>query len=100
MAIAANKIRRDANVLGLVRDIHAAGKLLAFICHAGWVLISAGILSGRRATSTVGIKDDMVNAGALWVDAPLVVDVNLVSSRTPADLPVFAKGMVDWLNSH
>jgi protease I len=48
----------------------------------------------------VGIKDDMVNAGALWVDAPLVVDVNLVSSRTPADLPVFAKGMVDWLNSH
>ena len=97
---APDKIRRDANVLGLVRDIHAAGKLLAFICHAGWVLISAGILSGRRATSTVGIKDDMVNAGALWVDAPLVVDVNLVSSRTPADLPVFAKGMVDWLNSH
>ena len=97
---APDKMRRDAHVLGLVRDMQTSGKLLAFICHAGWVLISAGILKGRRATSTVGIRDDMVNAGALWVDAPLVVDGNFVSSRTPADLPVFAKGMVDWLNSH
>jgi protease I len=97
---APDKMRRDAHVLGFVRDIHAAGKLVAFICHAGWVLVSAGILKGRRATSTVGIRDDMANAGALWVDAPLVVDGNLVSSRTPADLPVFARGMVDWLRSH
>jgi protease I len=97
---APDKMRRDTRVLELVRDIHAAGKLLAFICHAGWVLVSAGVLKGRRATSTVGIRDDMVNAGALWVDAPLVVDGNLVSSRTPADLPVFAKGMVDWLKTH
>lgn len=97
---APDKMRRDAHVLGLVRDMQTSGKLLAFICHAGWVLISAGILKGRRATSTVGIRDDMVNAGALWVDAPLVVDGNFVSSRTPADLPVFAKGMVDWLKSH
>jgi protease I len=64
------------------------------------VLISAGLLKGRRATSTVGIRDDMVNAGALWEDAPLVVDGNLISSRTPADLPAFAKGMVEWLSSH
>jgi protease I len=97
---APDKLRRDPRVLDLARDIHASGKLLAFICHAGWVLISAGILKGRRATSTVGIRDDMVNAGALWVDAPLVVDGNLVSSRTPADLPAFARGMVDWLQSH
>lgn len=97
---APDKMRRDAHVLGLARDIHASGKLVAFICHAGWVLISAGILKGRRATSTVGIRDDMRNAGVLWVDAPLVVDGNLVSARTPADLPVFAKGMVDWLTSH
>jgi protease I len=86
-------------VLALAREINTSGKLVAFICHAGWVLISGGILKGKRATSTVGIRDDMVNAGALWVDAPLVVDGNLVSSRTPADLPVFAKGMVDWLKS-
>lgn len=94
---APDRMRRDPHVLQLCRDIHAAGKLLAFICHAGWVPISAGILRGRRATSTVGIRDDMVNAGVSWVDAPLVVDGNLVSSRTPADLPLFAKGMVDWL---
>ena len=83
---APDKIRRDARVLALVREMNAAGKLIGFICHAGWVLISAGILKGKRATSTVGIRDDMVNAGALWVDQPLVVDGNLVSSRTPADL--------------
>jgi protease I len=97
---APDKIRRDARVLGLTREMAGAGKLVAFICHAGWVLISAGILKGKRATSTVGIRDDMVNAGVLWEDSPLVVDGNLVSSRTPADLPLFAKGMVDWLTSH
>ena len=96
---APDKMRRDAHLLDLVRDMNAAGKLIGFICHAGWVLISAGILRGRRATSTVGIRDDMVNAGALWVDEPLVVDGNLISSRTPADLAVFARGMVDWLAS-
>jgi protease I len=96
---APDKIRRDPRVLTLVREMNAAGKLIGFICHAGWVLISAGILRGRRATSTVGIRDDMVNAGALWTEEALVVDGNLVSARTPADLPVFAKGMVDWLAS-
>ena len=94
---APDKIRRDEHVLSVTREIHAAGKLVAFICHAGWVLISAGILRGKRATSTVGIRDDMVNAGVTWVDAPLVVDGNLVSSRTPVDLPSFGKGIVDWL---
>lgn len=96
---APDRIRRDRHVLSLVRDIHAAGKLVAFICHAGWVVISAGLLRGRRATSTVGIRDDMVNAGVTWVDSPLVVDGNLVSSRTPVDLPLFGKGMVDWLRA-
>jgi protease I len=94
---APDKIRRDSRVLALVREMHSSSRLIGFICHAGWVLVSAGILRGRRATSTVGIRDDMVNAGAVWVDEPLVVDGNLVSSRTPADLPVFAKGLVDWL---
>ncbi len=95
---APDRMRRDPVVLQLVKDMHAAGKLIAFICHAGWVLVSAGILRGRRATSTVGIRDDMTNAGAIWEDQPLVIDGNLVSSRTPADLPVFARAMVDWLS--
>jgi protease I len=94
---APDKLRRIEHLTGLVRSFDKNGKLIAFICHAGWVLISAGILRGRRATSTVGIRDDMVNAGAVWVDEPLVVDGNLVSSRTPVDLPLFARGMVDWL---
>lgn len=94
---APDKLRRDANVLSLTRDFNAAGKPIAFICHAGWILISAGILNGRKATSTVGIRDDMKNAGAEWVDEALVVDGNLISSRTPVDLPVFAKAFVDAL---
>ncbi len=91
---APDKLRRDPNVLHIVRTMHEAGRPIAFICHAGWILISADILRGKRATSTLGIKDDMRNAGALWEDAPLVVDGNLISSRTPVDLPVFAAAFV------
>ena len=94
-----DKLRRDPKVLQLVRDFDAAKKPIAFICHAGWILISANILRGRRATSTVGIKDDMENAGAIWTDEPLVVDGNLISSRTPVDLPVFAKAFVDAIRN-
>ncbi len=94
---APDKLRRDHNVLSLTRDFDKQGKPIAFICHAGWILISAGILKGRRTTSTVGIKDDMTNAGAEWVDEALVVDGNLISSRTPVDLPLFAKAFVDAL---
>ncbi len=94
---APDKLRRSERVKALVREFDAEGKLIAFICHAGWVLISAGILRGRQATSTVGIRDDMINAGAVWTNEPLVVDGNLVSSRTPADLALFGRAMVDWL---
>lgn len=96
---APDKLRRDANVLQIVRDFDAARKPIAFICHAGWILISANILRGRRATSTVGIRDDMTNAGAIWVDAPLVEDGHLISSRTPIDLPVFAAAFVRQLRA-
>ncbi len=65
-----------------------------FICHAGWVPISAKILKGKRATSVRAIKDDMENAGVTWEDAPVVVDGNLISSRTPADLPQFCKALI------
>jgi protease I len=89
-----DKLRRDPKVLQLVRELHAAGKPIAFICHGGWIPISAGILRGRRATGSLGIKDDLINAGAIWEDAPLVVDGNLISSRTPMDLAPFAAGFV------
>ncbi len=94
---APDKLRRSERVKELVREFDAEGKLIAFICHAGWVLISAGVLRGRRATSTVGIRDDMINAGALWVNEAVVVDRNLVSSRTPADLAPFGRAIVEWL---
>jgi protease I len=92
-----DKLRRDARVLSLTREFFEQGKLVAFICHGGWIPISAKILKGRRATGSLGIKDDLENAGALWVDEPVVVDGNLVSSRTPVDLPRFAKAMVQFL---
>jgi protease I len=71
--------------------------MVASICHGPWVLVSAGIVRGRRLTSSPGIRDDLVNAGAEWVDAPAVVDANLVSSRAPRDLPAFGRAMLDVL---
>jgi len=94
-----DKLRRDSRVLELTRGFHDAGKLVAFICHGGWIPISAKILRGRRVTGSRGIKDDLENAGAVWVDAPVVVDGNLVSSRTPLDLAPFARAMVDFLET-
>lgn len=94
-----DKLRRDAKVLSLTREFFEQGKLVAFICHGGWIPISARILKGRRATGSRGIKDDLENAGAIWVDEPAVVDGNLVSSRTPLDLPQFAKALVQFLDA-
>ena len=84
-------MRRYAMALQFVRDTDAQGKLIAAICHALWVPCSAGILKGRRVTSFFAIKDDVVNAGGIWEDSEVVVDRNLVSSRTPADLPAFCR---------
>jgi protease I len=95
-----DKLRRDARVLSLTREFFAQGKLVAFICHGGWIPISANILRGKRVTGSLGIKDDLQNAGALWVDEPVVVDGNLISSRTPRDLAPFAKAMVDFLQAN
>jgi protease I len=91
---APDKLRRDAHVLDLVRAFDADGRPIAFICHAGWVPISAGILEGRRATSVGAIRDDMVNAGVAWVDEATVVDGNLISARTPADLGPWMKALL------
>ena len=91
---APDKLRRSPKVLELVRSFDAADKPIAFICHAGWVPISAGILRGRRATSVGAIQDDMVNAGVDWVDEPTVVDNNLISARTPDDLGPWMKALL------
>jgi protease I len=97
---APDRLRRDDKVLALVRDLHAAGGLVATICHGPSVLISAGIVSGRRMTSSLGIRDDLTSAGAKWVDEPVVVDENIISSRAPKDLPAFGEAIVNWLDSH
>ena len=94
---APDKLRRFPEVLDLVRSLNENGKIIGEICHAGWVLISAGILQGRKVTSTPGIKDDMVNAGAVWLDEPVVVDRNIVSSRRPPDLPEYLKALITAL---
>jgi protease I len=91
---APDKLRRSEAVLALVRAFDDAGKAVAFICHAGWVPISAKILKGRRATSVTAIRDDMVNAGVDWVDQAAVVDGNLISARTPADLGPWMKALL------
>jgi protease I len=91
---APDKLRRSADVLGLVRAFDEQHKPIAFICHAGWVPISAKILRGRRATSVSAIRDDMENAGATWTDEATVVDGNLISARTPADLGPWMKALL------
>lgn len=95
-----DKLRRDAKVLSLTREFFEQGKLVAFICHGGWIPISAKILRGKRVTGSLGIKDDLENAGAIWVDVAVVVDGNLISSRTPIDLAPFGHAMVEFLESH
>lgn len=92
-------MRRSASLLALTAAIHAAGKPIAFICHAGWVPISAGIVRGYRGTSVGAIKDDLVNAGMLWEDAPVVTDRNLITSRVPSDLGVFCRAFIAALEA-
>ena len=95
---APDAFRKTESVLDLVRAFDAAGKPVAFICHAGWVPVSAKIISGRRATSVKTIRDDLVNAGAAWVDEEVVVDGTLISARTPADLGPWMKAIIGALS--
>ncbi|MCX6084673.1 MAG: type 1 glutamine amidotransferase [Caldiserica bacterium] len=92
-------LRRKKTVLSLVSEMNDKGKLVAMICHAGWVGISAGIVKGRTLTSTSTIKDDLSNAGAIWVDQSVIVDGNLVTSRSPADLPDFMREVLRVLSA-
>lgn len=88
---APDALRQDDRVLKLVREMDGAGKVVAAICHAGWVLCSADILRGRKATCFKAIKDDLIHAGAKYVDEEVVVDGNLITSRVPTDLPAFCR---------
>ena len=90
-----DKLRLDEGLLGLVRELDAQGTTIAFICHAGWVAVSAGIAEGRRMTGNPSIADDVRNAGGEWADAEVVVDGNLVSSRKPDDLPAFMRATIE-----
>ena len=94
---APDKLRRYPEVLSFVAAMHEAKKPIGHICHAGWVLASAKILRGVTTTSTPGIKDDIENAGATWVDEEVVVDGHIVGSRRPPDLPAYAKAFADLL---
>lgn len=92
-----DKLRREPKVLELVREFAASGKLVAAICHGGWIPISAGVYRGVRVTGSPGIKDDLINAGAKWEDAAVVIDRHFVSSRKPDDLPDFCRGILQVL---
>lgn len=98
---APDKLRRDPNILQLVREMNARGKILGFICHAGWVAASAGICKGKgkRATGSSGIKDDMENAGATWVDEPAFRQDNLVWGRVVADIPDYCRELIKALSA-
>ncbi len=91
---APDKLRRYPEITGLVKAVHERGKTVGIICHGGLVAISAGILEGARATGSLGIKDDVVNAGATWVDKPAFREDNLVWGRVVADIPDFCRELV------
>ena len=90
-------MRRSEPMVRLVREAVQHGKLVAAICHAGWMLVSAGILKGKTVTSFFSMKDDILNAGATWVDQEVVVDGNLITSRKPDDLPAFCREIIKVL---
>ncbi len=94
---APDRMRRSDALVRFVREMNEQGKIIAAICHAGWVLIQADILRGRHCTSYFSIRKDMENAGATWENSPVVVDGNLITSRRPDDLPVFMKTIVEKL---
>ena len=92
---APDHMRRNPAMVQLVRDAHGQGAVIGAICHAGWMLASAGIVRDRRLTCVPAIKDDLVNAGARYEDREVIRDQNLVTSRTPSDLPAFARTLIE-----
>ena len=91
-------MRRSAALVKFVHDMDAAGKPVAAICHAGWMIASAKIVKDRKATCFYSVKDDLIAAGAKWVDEQVVVDGNLITSRVPEDLPAFCQAIIGALS--
>ncbi len=96
---APDRMRRHPEMVRLVREAFEAGKVVAAICHAGWMLVEADVVRGRRCTSFFSIRRDLENAGARWEDAPVVVDGNLITARVPGDLPAFLREVVRALQA-
>jgi protease I len=94
---APDRMRRYPAMVGLVKEFFSAGKLVAAICHAGWMLASAEVVRGKKVTSFFSIKDDLIHAGAEWFDREVVVDGNLITSRQPEDLPAFMRAVIATL---
>jgi protease I len=94
---APDMMRRFPEMVRIVKEAHQKGKVIAAICHAGWMLISAGILKGKNVTGVSAIKDDLVNAGGNYIDQEVVRDGNLITSRKPDDLPAFCREMIEAL---
>lgn len=94
---APDKLRLNSKVLEITREFHQSEKCIAFICHAGWVPISAKIMKGVKCTSYKAVKDDLINAGATWVDEAVVIDRHFISSRHPTDLPKFCPAILQHL---
>jgi protease I len=90
-------MRRVPEMVQFVKEINEQGKMIAAICHAPWMLASAGALKGKKVTSFFSIKDDLIHAGAEWIDQEVICDQNLITSRNPNDLPVFCKAIIDRL---
>ncbi len=96
---APDHMRRHPAMVDFVKKMYSKQKLVASICHAGSMLVSANVLKGKKATSFYSIKDDMMNAGARWFDEEVVVDGNLITSRRPEDLPAFMRAILEYLEA-
>jgi len=96
---APDKLRRYPKILDLVREVFENGGIVASICHGPWVLISANIMKGKKTTGLISLKDDLINAGAIYLDKEVVIDNNLITSRTPKDLPAFLPAIIAALQN-
>lgn len=91
---APDRVRQIPEVLSFIQAMYKEGKLVAAFCHGPWVLISAGLLKGKKATGYIGIKDDIINAGAEYIDEPVVTDGTIITSRHPRDIGIFMKALL------